>query len=235
MNDMKNFDKFLNDKDFLAYIEQIIPEGKKQKIADVLPYRTRHITVVTENVLNSNNANAILRTAEALGIQEAHIVYGNIKYIPQKSVSKGAHLWMDLHHYDKASENNAQTCIDFLKQRGYQIVITSPNGKNDIHEINLQQPVALCLGQESKGLSNTFTNNADIQIAIPQFGFTESYNVAVAAGMLLLPLIEKLHSTNVNWEMSKEEKEILYKKWILSYPKSVDEHYKRYYEKRFSL
>ena len=63
MNQPNDFDKYLNDRGFMAYLESMMPEGKKQKIGQVLPYRTIHVVTVIENVLDSNNTNAILRTA----------------------------------------------------------------------------------------------------------------------------------------------------------------------------
>jgi len=223
-----DIDKYLNDDAFLAYLESMMPESKKQKIAQVLPYRTRHVVTVIENVLDSNNTNAILRTSEALGIQEAHLVYGNIKYIPQKSVSKGAHLWMDTFKYGQSETNNALDCIQQLKQKGYQLIVTSPNASKSVEHLNLNEPLAICFGQESKGISETFLTHADEQIGIPQYGFTESYNVAVAAGMVLLPLMEKLRSSTVKWQLDDIAKRYIYKHWLLNYTTHLPEHYNRF-------
>ena len=114
MNQQLEKDKYVNDNAFMAYLESMMPESKKKKIAQVLPFRTRHVVTVIENVLDSNNTNAILRTSEALGIQEAHLVYGNIKYIPQKSVSKGAHLWMDTFKYGNEFEDDQKGSLILL-------------------------------------------------------------------------------------------------------------------------
>jgi tRNA (guanosine-2'-O-)-methyltransferase len=223
-----DIDKYLKDDAFLAYLESMMPESKKQKIAQVLPYRTRHVVTVIENVLDSNNTNAILRTSEALGIQEAHLVYGNIKYIPQKSVSKGAHLWMDTFKYGQSETNNALDCIQQLKQNGYQLIVTTPNASKCIEQLDLNEPLAICFGQESKGISETFLKHADEQICIPQYGFTESYNVAVAAGMVLLPLMEKLRSSAVKWQLDDVQKRLIYKQWVLNYATHLEEHYNRF-------
>ncbi len=228
MTQLIDLDKYLNDEAFLVYLESMMPESKKQKIAQVLPYRTRHVVTVIENVLDSNNTNAILRTSEALGIQEAHLVYGNIKYIPQKSVSKGAHLWMDTFKYGKSEKDNTLDCIQHLKHKGYQLVVTSPKASKSVEQLNLNKPLAICFGQESKGISETFLAHADEQICIPQYGFTESYNVAVAAGMVLLPLMEKLRSSAVKWQLDDSAKRYIYKHWLLNYTTHLPEHYKRF-------
>lgn len=228
MNQPVDLDKYLNDEAFLAYLESMMPESKKQKIAQVLPFRTRHVVTVIENVLDSNNTNAILRTSEALGIQEAHLVYGNIRYIPQKSVSKGAHLWMDTFKYGKSEKDNALDCIQHLKQKGFQLIVTTPDASKSVEQLNLNKPLAVCFGQESKGLSETFLKHADEQICIPQYGFTESYNVAVAAGMVLLPLMEKLRNSTIKWQLDEGQKNLLYRQWVLNYTTHLQEHYKRF-------
>jgi tRNA (guanosine-2'-O-)-methyltransferase len=228
MNQQLEKDKYLNDDAFMTYLESMMPESKKQKIAQVLPFRTRHVVTVIENVLDSNNTNAILRTSEALSIQEAHLVYGNIKYIPQKSVSKGAHLWMDTFKYGKSETDNALDCIQHLKQRGYQLIVTSPKATKSIEQLDIMKPLAICFGQESKGISETFITHADEQICIPQYGFTESYNVAVAAGMVLLPLMEKLRKSKVKWQLSALERALIYKQWLLNYTEKIAAHYKHF-------
>lgn len=220
--------KYLNDSGFISYLEGLMPASKMEKMAQVLPFRTRHVVTVIENVLDSNNTNAILRTSEALGIQEAHLVYGNIKYIPQKSVSKGAHLWMDTFKYGDEDKNNALSCIHALKNRGYQLVVTSPNAKSTLEDINIEQPLAICFGQESKGISNTFLANAEITISLPQYGFTDSYNVAVAAGMVLMPIIEKMRKSGVLWPLKEDEKSLIIKKWLINHFDFIDEHFKHF-------
>ncbi len=228
MKQQLDIDKYLNHEGFIAYLESLMPESKKMRISKVLPFRTRHVVTVVENVLDSNNTNALLRTSEALGIHEAHLVYGNIKYLPQKSVSKGAHLWMDNYNYGTINVDNALDCINHLKQKGYQIIITSPNATNNVAHLNIEKPLAICFGQESKGISQTFMDHADASICIPQYGFTESYNVAVAAGMILLPLMERLRQSTVNWQLSESDKNVVYKKWLLNATEQLDAHYTRY-------
>jgi tRNA (guanosine-2'-O-)-methyltransferase len=228
MNSPIDYKRYLNDEGFLKYLEGMMPESKMQKIAQVLPYRTRHVVTVIENVLDSNNTNAILRTSEALGIQEAHLVYGNIKYIPQKSVSKGAHLWMDTFKYGEEHCNNALECIRGLKNRGYQLAVTSPDGKCATEDLDICKPIAVCFGQESKGISEVFINCADITIRLPQHGFTNSYNVAVAAGMVLMPIMKELRKSNIAWQLSHDEQKAIYHRWILNYTEHLSSHYQHF-------
>ncbi len=233
MKPYSNFEKYIDDRRFITFLEAMMPESKLLKIDQVIPYRTKHITVVAENVLNSNNANAIIRTCEAIGLQEVSLVYGDVKFIPQKSVSKGAHKWIDLLYYDSTFENNTQNCIHKLKENGFQIVVTSPNATDSIHDIDLKSPVALCFGQESKGISASFSSEADKAIALPQFGFTQSYNVAVAAGMILLPLAEKLRQSELPWQLSSQEQDALRRTWILNHFPNLKYLYQIYLQNHF--
>jgi tRNA (guanosine-2'-O-)-methyltransferase len=221
-------EKYADDAGFMAYLDVLTPMSKKQKMAQVLPLRTRHVVTVIENVLDSNNTNAILRTSEALGIQEAHLVYGNIKYIPQKSVSKGAHLWIDTYKYGSEHEDNAMQCIKALKNKNYRLIVTTPEAQNRIEDITIHEPLAVCFGQESKGISQCFLNHADVLVSLPQYGFTESYNVAVAAGMIMMPLIERIRKSSISWQLTTEEQSVLYKSWILLCNEPIAAHYERY-------
>ena len=217
-----------NDTYFLQYLEELMPASKRKKMAEVLQQRTYYICTVIENVLDSNNTNAILRTSEALGIQHAHLVYGSIKYVPQKSVSKGAHLWMNMHTYNHPKNDNVHICISHLKKQGYALVVTSPKADKLISDLPFDKPLAVCFGQESKGISDAFVKEADYLVKIPQYGFTESYNVAVAAGMVLLPLMEKLRNSAIDWRLSAAQQSELHTDWVFNYFPKVKAHYAHY-------
>jgi tRNA (guanosine-2'-O-)-methyltransferase len=101
-----------------------------------------------------------------------------------------------------------------------------------VEQLDLNKPLAICFGQESKGISDTFIKHANEYISIPQYGFTESYNVAVAAGMILLPIMEKIRKSNLKWQLNEKEKELLYKQWLINYTEKIAAHYKHFLSKQ---
>ncbi len=157
-----------------------------------------------------------MRSCECFGIQDIHIVENDTKFKPAKKVLQGAHKWLSVHRY-KGSDQNSKKCLDALRSRGYKIVATSPYGEHQsFHDIDLNQPIALVLGQENVGISEVVKKEADAFVIVPMYGFTESLNISVAAAILLQGLGNRIRNDNkINWQLSESEKEELRASWTL--------------------
>jgi tRNA (guanosine-2'-O-)-methyltransferase len=103
--------------------------------------------------------------------------------------------------------NNTEACFRQLRTNGYTIVgtVTSPDAI-PLEELDLTKKVALVFGNELDGLSNYATQAADVRSRIPLFGFTESFNISVAAAIYLYHLITRLQSMDIEWRLSDHEK-----------------------------
>lgn len=190
-----------------------LSEKRKNLFLEKIKHRTNFIAVVLEDIYQSQNASAVLRTSECLGIQDIHIVENNNKYQINPDVSLGSDKWINLHYYKKKNENNTITCIEKLKSDGYKIIATHPH-KNEISlsEYIPKEKIALVFGTEKEGISEDIKNAADHFLTIPMYGFTESYNISVAAAITLFSLVEKIKKEKI-WKGldEKEETEILLK------------------------
>jgi len=114
-------------------------------------------------------------------------------------------------------------CIDTLRNQGYRIVATSPHKDgHTIHNFDISQKSAFFLGAEKTGISDIVMEEADDYIAMPIYGFTESYNVSVANGILLHELINRLRKSDINWHLSEEERNDLYLDWTMKSINSSD-------------
>jgi tRNA (guanosine-2'-O-)-methyltransferase len=69
------------------------------------------------------------------------------------------------------------------------------------------------LGSEHWGLSDWAIENADMTVALPMLGFTESYNISVTGAMILHYLSERLRTETSDWGLSEEEKQNLWNEW----------------------
>lgn len=155
-------------------------EERLEKLKEIAGHRTYHFSVVTEKLYDTGNINAIMRTSENFGIQPFHIVEAVNTHISQRT-TKGAEKWLDQHRWD-----NSQDCIDFLKKRGYQIVATTLSDKaKDFTKISYEQPSAIIFGSETGGISEYVEDVADHHVIIPTVGFSQSFNVSVAASIIL--------------------------------------------------
>lgn len=212
----------------LAYLLSFASENKQGLFEELLPQRTRHITVVVEDIFQAQNASAVLRTADCFGIQDVHIIENENTYEVNPRVVHGASKWINLYKYDKQDQNTLP-CIDHLKEKGYRIVATTPHTESvSLHDLSLDQPVALMFGTEKNGLSEIALNNADEHMYIPMFGFTESFNISVSAAICLHHLTHRLRQTEIDWHLSQDEQLDLNLMWVKQALKDPEGLEKRY-------
>ena len=185
---------------FLLYIS----DRRRDLLQQVLSQRTRHITMVLEDIYQSQNASAVIRTCECMGVQDIHIIENESKFSVNKDVVKGSIKWVDIIKYQK--ENGADLCFEQLKQKGYKILVTDPSPDGvSIYDVDIHEKIALVMGNELKGTSDRAISHADLKVKIPMYGFTESMNISVSAAICLNTLIPKLHQSEVSWQLTADE------------------------------
>ena len=202
------------DQAFLDFLYQFITDERKERFEEVLAWRTRHITVVLEDIFQPHNASAVLRSCDLTGIQDVHIVENNFTFDINPDVVMGSTKWLDIHRYNEL-EFNTPTVIDRLHEQGYQIVATCPH-QNDFspETLPLDQPIALLFGTEKTGLTDYALEHADKYVQIPMHGFTESFNISVSAALLMYTLTHRLHEmTDVDWHLTEDEKQKARLEW----------------------
>jgi len=204
------------DKLVLRHLSQFVSDHKKEVVSKVLERRTRQIAVVLEDIFQSQNASAVMRTAECMGIQDIYIIEQLTKYSLNPRVLKGADKWLSLIRYNRKGRDNTGDCFDELHRNGYRILVADPSPEGvSIDSINVDgQKLALVFGNELRGVSQSAMQHCDTIIRIPMFGFTESLNVSVSVAICLNILIPKLHTLEENPFISEEEKDILRLSWF---------------------
>lgn len=204
-----------NEKD-LAILEEfykIITPSKQTMFDSIAAMRTRHLTVVLENVYQEHNASAILRSCDCFGIQELHVIEKNNQYKVQRDIALGAGRWVDLFNFDQG-ESPTTDCLQKLRKKGYKIIATSPHtDEQTIHSIDLDQPIALVFGTERQGISEEVKAMADGFVQIPMYGFTESFNVSVSVAITLNTLRQRLENSRIDWKLNREEQIRLKLNW----------------------
>jgi len=187
-----------------AHFLQYISDRRRDLLEQVLSQRTRHITMVLEDIYQSQNASAVIRTCECMGVQDIHIIENESKFSVNKDVVKGSIKWVDIMKYQK--ENGADLCFEQLKQKGYKILVTDPSPDGvSIYDVDIHEKIALVMGNELKGTSDRAISHADLKVKIPMYGFTESMNISVSAAICLNTLIPKLHQSEVSWQLTADE------------------------------
>ena len=218
----------MNTKNLTTYLEDFVTERRRNLFDEVLSNRTNHFTVILEDLFEKQNVSAIARTCDIFGIQNLHIIENRYSSYVSNHVARGAQKWININYYNE-QEHNTQICIDKLRNEGYQIVATTPHTDSCIlQEFDITKKTAFVFGVEKAGVSNLIMNQADGFLKIPMVGFTESLNVSVAAALILNSTTERLRNSNINWQLTKKEKQELKLEWMKKSIKSIDLILERY-------
>lgn len=194
-------EKIYQDKNYLSYLYKFITPNRRDGFERVLANRTRHITIAIEDVYQLHNTSAVMRSCEVFGVQDLHVIEERFGKRIDKEIAMGAEKWVDIHRYQ-----NANQCIDTLRKKGYQIVITSPHiDANYLQDFDVSKKSAIFFGTEKNGLSPEIMNQADAKIKIPMVGFTESLNISVSAAIVIQDLMNRLRQTSIDWKLTEEE------------------------------
>jgi tRNA (guanosine-2'-O-)-methyltransferase len=156
---------------------------RRQKIESVLSKRQNDLTVVLENVFDPHNISAVMRTCDAVGIEEIFVL--NTKIPRHKKwgarSSSSAAKWLTIHQFE-----DQQVCFDSLRKK-YTTVLTThlSTDAESLYQLDLTKPTALVFGNEHSGVSEEVRALADGNFIIPQMGMIRSLNISVACAVSL--------------------------------------------------
>lgn len=212
----------------LEHLETFLTDARKEKFNKVLSQRTKHFTVATEDVYQLHNTSAVIRSCDVFGIQEVSIVEEQNSKSIDNEIAMGAQKWVDLNRYDSVVD-----CISDLKEKGYQIVATTPHTNDcELHDFDATKKSCFFFGRETEGLSKEVLDAADCYLKIPMVGFTESLNISVSAAIVLQHVTTKLKKTDIIWQLTEEEQLEKRIDWCQKTIKSYDEIVERFYESK---
>ncbi len=168
------------------------PERLK-RIQDMLLNRQPDLTVCMEEVHKTHNLSAIIRTADAIGIHNAHAILTGKDSRVRSGTAKGSQNWVNL-----MTHENIDAAVSCFKQQGMQVLATNLSAKSvDYREVDYTQPTAIIYGQEKYGISERALELADTHIVVPMLGMAESLNVSVANGLILYEAMRQRQAKNM--------------------------------------
>jgi tRNA (guanosine-2'-O-)-methyltransferase len=187
--------------DYLSYLEGFLTESRKEKFLKILEQRTNHFTIALEDVYQLHNTSAVMRSCEVFGIQNLHVVEEKYGKKIDKEIAMGAQKWVDVNRYNSNTE-----CLKTLKEKGYQIIATTPHNDSCLlHEFDITKRSALFFGTERGGLTEEVMEEADGFLKIPMVGFTESLNISVSAAIVIQDITSRLRQSDVDWKLTEDE------------------------------
>lgn len=164
----------------IAALSPFITDERKARIESVIAGRTRRVVPVLERLSDPHNTAAVLRSADAFGAQEVHVIETAERFVASTRVAKGSERWLDL-----ICHASTDACVDALHARGYRVLVAAMDGEVEPQGIAALAPVAIVFGNEHAGVSPAMRARADGAYRIPMRGFVESLNVSVAAAITL--------------------------------------------------
>lgn len=185
------------------------------RLTSVLEKRQPDLTVVLENVFDPHNVSAVMRTCDAVGIQDVHIL--NDRIPPHKKwgyrSSSTAAEWLSVHQF-----TNAEECFAEVK-KNYDTIYTAYLGEEsvDLYSLDLTGSIALVFGNETFGISEHIRQYTDGDFIIPQAGIIKSLNISVACAVTLYEAYrQKSAKGHYNKSRLPHEKKLdLQKQWKL--------------------
>jgi tRNA (guanosine-2'-O-)-methyltransferase len=159
-----------------------------QKVKHVLSLRQPDLRIVLEEVTNTHNASAVVRTCDAAGVMYLDLISSSGDPFPvNEAISTRAEKWLHFTNYRSTKE-----CLDRLKQKGLKIAATFLGETSIPHtDIDYTQPLAVVFGNESEGISEEARNMSDYVIRIPMFGMAQSLNLSVSVGIILYEALKQ--------------------------------------------
>lgn len=200
------------DTDLLKYLKQFVLPRRFETIEKIVADRTKYITVLLEDLYHSQNASAVLRSCECFGIHDVHVVEKKSAFQVCDAISMGSSKWLNIQSH-QPPKSSLSMAIAALKSSGYRIVATTPHTQDvNLCDFDLSKgKVALLFGNELDGLSSEALALSDEFVKIPLLGFTESFNISVAAGIVLHQLSLQLRSSQIDWKLNPDEyNQVLY-------------------------
>lgn len=210
----------------LEYLEGFITDNRKNGFLNVLKNRTKHITITMEDVYQLHNTSAVMRSCEVFGVQELNVIEQRFGKRIDKEIALGAEKWVDINRF-----STIQNCIDDLKNKGYQIIATTPHNDSCLLDaFDITKKSAIFFGTEKLGLSEEVMQQADVFLKIPMVGFTESLNISVSAAIVIQDLTNRIRKSSIEWQLTEEE--IIDKRldWTRKSIKDIAYIESRYYE-----
>ena len=145
-------------KKLIEHLESFLTDRRRENNHRILKDRTYHFTVAIEDVFQLHNTSAVMRSCDIFGVQDLHVIEERNTRKIDREIAMGAQKWVDVNRY-----NSTKDCITTLKNKGYQIVATTPHGANtvELSNFDISKPSAFIFGKEDTGLSDYVIENSD--------------------------------------------------------------------------
>lgn len=191
-------------------LADMLTDERIGRIDAIIDARLGSVVTCLEDTYDPHNAAATIRTIEALGLQELHVIETGNRLSVAGGVTRGAHRWIDLVRW--ASPDDA---VRALRSRGFRVYATAPSAATAIEQLDMATPIAVVFGNEHAGVSAAAIAACDGTIGVPMFGFTESLNLSVTVGIVMSRIASRRREwLGVAGDLDLDRREWLRARWF---------------------
>ncbi|MEY4582517.1 MAG: hypothetical protein RL701_7220 [Pseudomonadota bacterium] len=169
----------------LAALTPLLSEPRRARIERVIHMRSLAVAAVLDGLIDPHNVSAVLRSADAFGVQRVHLIARQEPFVAAPRIARGANQWLDVKRHA-----SVEACVKELREHGHRIFIADVDGALRPEDLAREPKPAIVFGNEHAGVSPELRALADSTYAIPMHGFVQSLNVSVAAGITLFTAMQ---------------------------------------------
>jgi tRNA (guanosine-2'-O-)-methyltransferase len=185
-------------------LSELTGKDRRVRLQSILEKRLSSVTMVLDHPHDPHNGSAVMRSCDAFGVQQIHIIRGQENFAASRTVSMGSERWIDM-----IEHRHPDPVIHHLRASGFRTLVTHPQGRLTPEDLGKLDKVALILGNERDGVSAELSQAADDTVQIPMCGFVESLNVSVSAAILL-----RAATRGRPGDLTAQERENTYARWL---------------------
>jgi tRNA (guanosine-2'-O-)-methyltransferase len=164
----------------------MLTQERIARIDGVLAARLASVITVVEDTYDPHNAAATIRTTEAIGLAELHVVQPEARFSAAGGVTRGAHKWIELVRWQRPEDAAAA-----LRARGFRVWAAAAGSTATIDDVPVDTPTAIAFGNEHAGLTAAAIAACDGRVAVPMYGFSESFNLSVTVALAMSRIAER--------------------------------------------
>ena len=192
--------------DVARVLAPLVTEARLARMDAALARRTRSLVPVLEDLADPHNGAAVMRSADAFGCHEVHVVEDRHPFLVSHRVTRGTDRWLEVRRHP-----STDACIAQLRARGYRIFVAAMDGAMSPEGLARVERAAVVFGNEHRGLSEAIREVADGTYAIPMVGFVESLNVSVASAITLYVASRGRHG-----DLDQAARDEIRARWLLA-------------------
>lgn len=186
---------------------------RRARLLEVLRRRQNDLTLVLANIHDPHNVSAIYRSCDAFGLARVHLYYTDTPFpVLGRKTSASARKWVE-----SVRHKNSAELMDALRGQGFQVLATScSETARPLRDWDFTRPTAVIMGNEHSGVEEKLLAQADGQLYIPMYGMIQSFNVSVAAAVILAEAARQRESAGMydTPRMCEAELEARLEEWL---------------------